>query len=40
MERGEETHDVVRVGVLNYDALGRQLGRERLGPSAKEGFAG
>jgi hypothetical protein len=37
--RGEETHNVVRVGVLDYDALGRQLCRERLGPSANECLA-
>ena len=34
-----ETHDIVRVDVLDEDALGPQLGRERFGPGTEEGLA-
>ena len=33
---GEETDNKVCIGVLDEDALGSQLGRERLGPGAEE----
>ena len=37
---GEETHDIVRVDVLDYDTLGRQLGLKTLGPRSEERLAG
>jgi hypothetical protein len=36
----KETHHIVRVDVLDYDSLGRQLGRETFGPSSEERLAG
>ena len=38
--RRTETHDVIRVDVLDYDTLVRQLGRETLGPHSEERLAG
>jgi hypothetical protein len=37
---GVGLHDIVCVDVLDYDTLGRQLGRETLGPSSEERLAG
>ena len=39
VNKREETHDKVCVDVLDSDTLGRQLGCERIRPSAEEGFA-
>ena len=35
----ERTYDVVRVDMLDYDALGRQFRCERIGPGAEVGLA-